>query len=140
MFIGKLAEQLDLNPKTIRYYEQVGLLSAPKRTESGYRLYGKEDANRLRFIKKAKAMGLSLEEIKEIIDLRQEGQTPCRHVRALLAAKIADLDQRIQALTVFRDDLARYAAQLEDEASGAAGAVICGHIERYPKASQSNQV
>jgi DNA-binding transcriptional MerR regulator len=80
--IGELATVLGLNPKTIRYYEDIGLLPKPQRTVSGYRLYEAADVERLSFIGKAKAIGLTLEEIREISDARPDGQRPCEHVFA----------------------------------------------------------
>lgn len=77
MRIGELAAELGLNPKTIRYYEEIGLLPEPRRTQAGYRLYDAADRERLRFILKAKAVGLTLEEIKLVLDVRSNGQPPC---------------------------------------------------------------
>ena len=82
--IGELAAELGLNPKTIRYYEAIGLLPEPRRTPAGYRCYGVDDRERLRFIAQAKAIGLSLQEISEILAIRQAGNPPCRHVAAVL--------------------------------------------------------
>jgi DNA-binding transcriptional MerR regulator len=79
MRIGELAAALDLNPKTIRYYEDIGLLPQPKRSAAGYRLYDDADHERLRFILKAKAVGLSLEEISRILAICDQGQPPCKH-------------------------------------------------------------
>ncbi|MFH0942440.1 MAG: MerR family transcriptional regulator, partial [Chloroflexota bacterium] len=66
--IGELAKELHLNPKTIRYYEEVGLLSKPRRSEAGYRLYSNYEAERLRLVRRAKLLGLSLVEIKELVE------------------------------------------------------------------------
>ena len=103
--IGQLAAELGLNPKTIRYYEAIGLLPAPRRTAAGYRLYGEADRERLRFITKAKAMGLTLEEIVGILKLRSAGQRPCEHVLGLLDAKLSAVDRQLRALTEFRREL-----------------------------------
>ncbi len=113
-FIGEAAKQVGMNPKTIRYYEGLGLLSVPDRTESGYRLYSTRDLERLRFIKGGKALGLSLSEIKEILEAWNEGQSPCGHVSTLLDAKIADLDRRIAEMTHFRDHLRAYKQEVDD--------------------------
>jgi len=74
--IGELAAELGLNPKTIRYYEDIGLMPEPPRTAAGYRLYGEVDRERLEFILKARAIGLTLEEIHQILALRSQGQPP----------------------------------------------------------------
>jgi DNA-binding transcriptional MerR regulator len=67
--IGELAHQTGLSIKTVRYYEQRGLLEQPPRTEGGYRLYGPEEVARLRFVQRAKLLGLPLEEIRELVGL-----------------------------------------------------------------------
>jgi DNA-binding transcriptional MerR regulator len=126
-FIGDVARQLDLTVKTIRYYESLGLLGAPQRTETGYRVYADQDVERLRFIKGAKALGLSLAEIKEIVGIWGEGVAPCGHVEHMLNEKLADLDRRIQELVTFRDALTTYMGQLAS--LGPSTDVPCKHIE-----------
>jgi DNA-binding transcriptional MerR regulator len=126
-FIGDIAKQLDLTVKTIRYYEGLGLLGAPQRTESGYRVYAESDVERLRFIKGAKALGLSLAEIKEIVGIWGEGAVPCGHVEQMLKEKLAELDRRIQELVTFRDALTTYMGQLETLSPSPD--VPCKHIE-----------
>ena len=81
--IGELATELKLNPKTIRYYEEVGLLPEPRRSESGYRLYSKHEVERLRLIQRAKLVGLSLAETKEIVEYAIDGR--CNALEALVA-------------------------------------------------------
>lgn len=130
-FIGDIAKQVDLNVKTIRYYEGLGLLSEPQRTETGYRVYSEQDVERLRFIKGAKALGLSLTEIKEILGLWGEGTTPCSHVEHLLKDKVADLDRRIQELVAFRDALTSYMRQVES--TNLPSDVPCKHIAGVSK-------
>ncbi|MDQ4077989.1 MAG: heavy metal-responsive transcriptional regulator [Chloroflexota bacterium] len=103
--IGELAKEFDLNPKTIRYYERISLLPDPHRSPAGYRLYDDIDRERLRFILKAKEVGLALDEIAEILALRDEGLVPCDHMLQLLDEKIALVDQQICALTEFRREL-----------------------------------
>lgn len=103
--IGELANELGLNPKTIRYYEAIGLLPQPSRTHTGYRRYGNEDRERLQFIAKAKALGLSLHQIGEIFAIRYRGEPPCRHVVGLLDQKLAAIDAQIRALTGLRQEL-----------------------------------
>jgi len=127
--IGELAAQLGLNPKTIRYYEEIGLLPEPQRTESSCRVYDDSDLDRLRFIGKAKAIGLTLEEIRQILALRREGQRPCRHVLALVDEKLDIVDQQLRALADFREEL----LALHDEAENtvACDGVLCSIIEHH---------
>ena len=112
--IGDLADELQLNPKTIRYYEEVGLLPHPRRSESGYRLYSTKDVERLRLIKRAKLLGLSLSEIKEIVEYAIDGRCSAlkRHLLSVVDAKLAEIDQKIQNMILFREDLRRYRADL----------------------------
>ena len=127
--IGELAAQLGLNPKTIRYYEQIGLLPAQARTAAGYRLYGPTERDRLRFIVKAKTIGLSLKEIGEILALRRGGERPCEHVLELLDRKLRGVDAQVQTLTEFRQELVTMREEAADTA--AADACVCGIIEQH---------
>ena len=122
--ISQLASEFGLNPKTIRYYEEIGLLSARKRSEAGYRLYGGADRERLAFIQKAKAIGLSLTEIRELLTLRSKGKQPCEHVVELLAQKLMAVDSQLRALEAFRAEL----LSLQDEAAETRDAegCVCG--------------
>ncbi len=96
--VGKAAQAAGLSAKAVRLYEAKGLLPEAKRTESGYRLYSDEDIAVLRFIHQAKTLGLSLGEIRDILDLRRGGTTPCRHVVRLLDQRIRDVDRTIAEL------------------------------------------
>jgi DNA-binding transcriptional MerR regulator len=112
--IGELADELQLNPKTIRYYEEIGLLPEPRRSESGYRLYSRYEMERLRLVKRAKLLGLSLAEIKEIVEYAIDGRcgTMENRLLSLVAAKLGEIDQKIEDLFTFRDDLRRYHSEL----------------------------
>ncbi|WP_448590965.1 heavy metal-responsive transcriptional regulator [Thermoflexus hugenholtzii] len=105
--IGELAAELGLNPRTLRYYEAIGLLHPSCRTSSGYRLYGEEEKERLIFIRKARALGFRLTEIQGILALWETHQPLCRRVRELLDLKIAEVDRQIRALKAFRRELWR---------------------------------
>lgn len=103
--IGALARQAGVTVKTIRFYDQIGLLPPAERTSSGYRLYSEREVARLLFIRKAVLVGLSLDEVREILRLYDQGQPCCPHARAIIQVKIEDLSQRIAKLNAFRDDL-----------------------------------
>jgi DNA-binding transcriptional MerR regulator len=109
--IGELAAQFGLSPRTIRYYEAVGLLPAPRRTPSGYRVYDEADVARLRFVLRAKAVGLRLGEIAEVLRIQENGQLPCDHVRRWIDRKLAEVDRQLAALRSFRTDLLRLQKQ-----------------------------
>ncbi|MFP5224961.1 MAG: heavy metal-responsive transcriptional regulator [Actinomycetota bacterium] len=105
MRIGELGDRAGVNPKTIRYYEEVGLMPPPGRSPAGYREYDADAADRLRFIKAAQSVSLSLGEIREILALRDRGEEPCAHVLDLLEARAAELAGRIAALQAMQSDL-----------------------------------
>ncbi len=129
MRIGELAAELGLNPKTIRYYEEIGLLPEPRRTASGYRAYGDADRQRLRFVLQARAIGLTLAEIREILGLRRRGRRPCEHVLALLDRKVVAIDEQLRALS----DVRRELGALREEAAEAMrhSATVCAIIEHH---------
>lgn len=112
--IGQFARHAGLNPKTIRYYEEIGLLPQPSRNEVGYRLYSNEDLPRLRFIQRAKVLGLSLAEIKQLVDYADEGCCgPLQeHLLALVEEKLAEVDRCLAELAAFRDELRRFHDEL----------------------------
>lgn len=108
MNIGKLAKLAGVGVDTVRFYERGGLLPKPRRGASGYRTYDVEDVDRLRFIRRAKALGFSLEEIAELLMLSSVGGDRAA-VKAIASRRVADLDQKIEELTRIRDTLARHA-------------------------------
>lgn len=105
MRIGELAARLGLNTRTIRYYESIALLPEPERTASGYRTYDEADVERLAFIKSAQRLGLALDEIREVLALRERGETPCGYVRGLIQKEVADIDRRLDELRRLRQEL-----------------------------------
>ena len=131
MKIGELANRTGFSTKAIRYYELLGLLAEPERTESGYRQYGPEDVERLEFIEKAKRLGFSLDDIRDVLVLHQEQETPCVHVLALVEQKLRRVDGVLKELRAFRRELAglhREASQRLEQMPE--GARVCGIIER----------
>jgi DNA-binding transcriptional MerR regulator len=105
MRIGELAEQAGVNPKTVRYYEAIGLLPEPERLPSGYREYTDDDVDRLRFVRTAQRLGLSLSEISEILGFRDRAERPCDYVLGVLDHQVADLDRRMAEMTQLRREL-----------------------------------
>lgn len=96
--IGAIAKDSGLPVKTIRYYEELGLLKTLGRTEGGYRLFRSDTLTRLHFIKRAQSLGLSLSEIKAFLEVRETGDLPCVHVRQTLQDKLSDIDRQILEL------------------------------------------
>lgn len=105
MRIGEVAEQAAVTTKTIRYYESIGILPTPDRTTSGYRSYGASTLERLRFIRDAQATGLTLTEIKSILELKGQGERSCEHTRSLLQRQLAEIDVQIERLQSARREL-----------------------------------
>ncbi len=107
--IGKAARLANVNPRTLRFYEKLGLLRPSSRTESGYRLYSSQDLERLRLIFRAKQIGLTLEEVKSILSLTEDGLCSSveGRVGAMLTRKIAELDDHIRNLRELQTELIR---------------------------------
>ncbi len=104
--IGEVAETSGLPVKTIRYYEEIGLLiPTVQRSESQYRLFQAEVLNRLAFIKRSQALGLNLKEIQQILAVHDHGELPCGDIKQHLEAKVADISHQIDALTTLRAEL-----------------------------------
>ncbi|MCE7872785.1 heavy metal-responsive transcriptional regulator, partial [bacterium CPR1] len=103
--IGDLARQAGVAPSLVRYYEEIGLLPPAARNESGYRVYRQADVERLRFIQRAKALDFSLEEIGEILGLRERGEAPCAYVINQIGAKMAEVDRKMAALARLKAEL-----------------------------------
>lgn len=103
--IGPVAKKSGVSIKTIRYYEELGLLKTVGRTDSGYRLFDGNIFTRLSFIKRAQSLGLSLAEIKEFLEVHDQGDLPCDHVRVKLQDKVADIDRQIQQLQILKLEL-----------------------------------
>lgn len=103
--IGQLASRLGVNPRTIRYYERIGLTPEPERSGGGYRLYDTNDEDRLRFIKSAQRIGLTLGEIKETLAFRERGEPPCDYVASVIEQRLIEVNQRLRDLREFKREL-----------------------------------
>lgn len=111
MRIGDVGRRAGLTPKTIRYYEEIGLIAEPDRTSSGYRDYADNAVERLTFIRDAQASGLSLTEIGSILDMRDRGEQTCGHVIELLDHHLASIDHHITQLRTTRELMAEMSAR-----------------------------
>jgi DNA-binding transcriptional MerR regulator len=126
MTIGRLARTTGMEAKTLRYYDRVGLLRPAKRSEAGYRLYDENASGRLRFILRAKALGIALADIRRILAYRDEGLAPCRHVLDLVGGNIMRLENQIRDLESLRKDLRRLHRELNRRIpTGARAAADC---------------
>ena len=105
--IGDLAAKAGITTKTLRFYEETGLLPPPDRAANGYRDYSPAFLPRLDFIRRGRAAGLTLAQIRDIIEVRDSGDAPCEHVYRLLTERVADVDRHIADLQVLRANLVR---------------------------------
>jgi DNA-binding transcriptional MerR regulator len=111
MRIGEAAGRSGVPAKTIRFWEDQRLLPAPARTPAGYRDYDPAVLERLAFIRQAQAAGLTLEHIRQVLDIRDGGQPPCVHVAGLIGRRLAEVEARLAELARARDQLAALAAR-----------------------------
>jgi MerR family transcriptional regulator, copper efflux regulator len=109
MRIGALAEAGGVTARTVRFYEAAGLVPPPPRTAGGYRDYPPEAVARLRFIRRARAAGLRLAEIAEVLAIRDGGEAPCGRVAALVDDHLAEVRRRIAALRLAEAELVELA-------------------------------
>jgi Cu(I)-responsive transcriptional regulator len=105
MNIGEAAKASGVSAKMIRHYESVGLFPEPNRTDSGYRQYSEKEVHTLRFIRQARDLGFSLEQISELLALWQNRRRPSRQVKALAEAHIKELEQKLQDIQVMKSTL-----------------------------------
>jgi DNA-binding transcriptional MerR regulator len=111
MPIGEIARRTGLKVPTIRYYEQIGLLAAPARSEGNRRCYGNEEQNRLIFIRHARELGFEIEAIRRLLALQDRPEKSCGQVDALVAEHLSAIDARIARLTALRQELKRMLAE-----------------------------
>jgi len=111
MRIGEAAARAGVTAKTVRFWEDQHLLPSPARTPAGYRDYGPAIVERLAFIRHAQAAGLTLDAIRQVLDIRDGGQPPCVHVTGLIAQRLGEVDARLAELTRTRDQLVILAAR-----------------------------
>jgi DNA-binding transcriptional MerR regulator len=125
--VGEVSRLSGVGIETLRFYERSGLLDRPARTESGYRLYGEEVLERLDFIKRAQAIGFTLDEIGSVIAEKRSGQTPCAKVREIVRRRLQELDERMAQMRRYRREVA--SALAEWDRMGESEGHICGLIE-----------
>ncbi|HEY8560373.1 MAG TPA: heavy metal-responsive transcriptional regulator [Pyrinomonadaceae bacterium] len=125
--IGEVSRLSGIGIEALRFYEKSGLLDRPGRTYSGYRLYEESVLERLAFVKKAQVLGFSLDEIKQLISHKRQGENPCGEVREIVKTRLEELNERIARMMQYRDELT--AALAEWEETGEAEGHVCGLIE-----------
>lgn len=125
--IGEVARLSGIGIEALRFYERSGLLGRPARTSNGYRLYDGQVIERLAFIKKAQALGFSLEEIRRVIEESAGGESPCADVREIVRRKLKELDEQMREMRRHRNELAKTLAEWDE--AGEREGHVCGLIE-----------
>ncbi|MGM3309205.1 heavy metal-responsive transcriptional regulator [Anabaena sp. WFMT] len=105
LLIGQVTELSGISIRTIRYYESVGLIKPSGRTEGGFRQFSADVLTRLAFIKRAQHLGLSLEEIRDILQVYDHGQPPCVEIQDKLQEKVLQIDNQIEQLLTLRSEI-----------------------------------
>jgi len=131
--VGKLAALADVSANAVRFYEREGLMQAPAKTESGYRVYGQEAVQRLRFIKQAQHCGFTLAEIQALLQLRDEASSCCDDVRSKVIEKKLELEARIKAMKSMSRGLDQLIAECSN---GARPAEDCSILASLSRASE----
>jgi Cu(I)-responsive transcriptional regulator len=111
MNIGKLARATDTKTETIRYYERIGLLPVPPRTDGNYRDYSAAHVSRLSFTRRARDLGFSIEQIRELLDLSDQKEQACEAVDAITREHLADVKRKLADLSALRRELAALIGQ-----------------------------
>ncbi|MEX0624110.1 helix-turn-helix domain-containing protein [Saccharospirillum sp.] len=111
--VGQLADRTGIKPVTIRYYEKIGILPAASRSESGYRLYSVEDHSKLLFIRRSRALGFSLGDIRELLSLADSQQESCAGVDAKVEQQLEQVRSRLKDLRAMEQELKRLSACCE---------------------------
>ncbi|MEO1433552.1 MAG: heavy metal-responsive transcriptional regulator [Cyanobacteria bacterium J06633_8] len=131
--IGELAKQTGLTVGNLRYYSDIGLLQPVHRGGNGYRYYAPNASEQVEFIKKAQSLGFTLEEIKQILDVRNGGEIPCNLVQSLLNNKIEQLAIQIKQMTLFKRELEEYRAMwANQQQSSLKQEEVCPLIDSVP--------
>ncbi|MEV7473556.1 heavy metal-responsive transcriptional regulator [Pseudarthrobacter oxydans] len=129
MRIGEAAAAVGMTTKTIRFYEDRGLLPSARRSTNGYRDYGQDTLTRLEFIRRSQIAGLTLAQIQDILRIRDNGFAPCTHVRDVLDKQLKDLDRKIEDLLALRATVAEhYATSEAADPSYCDAELICSYI------------
>jgi len=139
--IGEVSKEVRTSIDAIRYYEKSGLLEKPIRSEGGFRLYSKETIGKLRFIKKAQALGLTLGEIKGIMQCSKEGLKPCCDlVRRLFTKKVEEFESKITELEKMKRDLETLLSEwISQKDAKKRSYAVCPQIEREPKTKRKRR-
>ena len=118
MRIGELARATGTKAETIRYYEREGILPAADRTDSNYRDYSQEHLAALKFVRRARELGFSMAQVRELLALSDRDDKPCEDVDQLVRLQLSEVDSRIADLTALREELAQLSRSCQSERIG----------------------
>ena len=128
MTIGRLAKATSVSAETIRYYERSGFLPQPERMASGYRVYSGDSIRRIRFIKQAQALGFTLSEVVDLLDLTADESSDCASVNEKAKKKLVEIDKKIGALEKMRDGLKILAKRCPADEQPLSECTIINHL------------
>lgn len=132
--VKQVAERVGMPSRTVRYYDRIGLVRADERSEAGYRLYSEQDEGRLLFIRRAKRLGFSLDEIRGLLAAAEGGcGTTVPELDRLLERKLDEIDAKIAELVAFRDRLVDYRAGKRLERACCGSGAFCGCLNDVPE-------
>lgn len=130
--VGEVSRRLGLNPQTLYFYERIGLMPSPKRTAAGYRLYEQTDLDRLSFITQAKALGLSLDDIKDLLMLQDGQQLSCQEVYDRLLKKVQHIDDMVNQLQTLKAQLTPLLDQCQRSLAQTSTGQQCVVFQQHP--------
>ncbi|NCJ05553.1 MerR family DNA-binding protein [Synechococcales cyanobacterium C] len=130
--VQQVAQSLGINPQTIYFYERIGLIPSPPRSPAGYRLFQPQDVERLALIGRAKTLGLTLEEIREILTLQADQSLTCQEIHDRLLAKVQKIDATIAQLQALKAELLPLVHRCEDIVSAQRPDAECGVLSLPP--------
>ena len=133
--IGEAARATGVPPKTLRFYEDLGLVR-PDRTESGYRLYGSRELERIQFVLRAKQLGFTLNEISDVMALREDDMEPCEHVTSLIESRLAEIETRMRNLADMKIELEDVRDSNTGGSAGSCRGTVCHLLDEAPSQSR----
>ena len=132
--VKQVAERVGMPSRTVRYYDRIGLVRADERSAAGYRLYSDQDEGRLLFIRRAKRLGFSLDEIRGLLAAAEGGcGTTVPELERLLDRKLEEIDAKIAELAAFRDRLVEYRTGKRLERACCGSTAFCGCLDDVPE-------
>jgi DNA-binding transcriptional MerR regulator len=136
---GELARAVGVSADTLHHYERKGVLAPPRRSANGYREYPMDALERVRLVRRALAIGFTLDELARILRARDRGVAPCREVRALASAKLAAVEERLRELVAVREELRAVTSEWDARLARTPAGSRAGLLETLADAKDSNE-